>query len=148
MIWRYCWIRNVSFAASDMMPPPVPTIEISDVPGAALLATVRFTDVETDPDDTVDEPNVRLTPAGTPDAASVTAPAKLPSRVMDSPRPPTPPGASVRLDGVRLSEIVPEGIGWVTPPVRVSLVHAASSVADRRPAAMPACSRLAPIGTS
>ncbi len=117
------WMRSVSLVAGDVMPLPLPMIEISVVPGAALPAITRFTEVETALGDTVDDPKVRFTPAGTPDAESATAPAKLPVRVTVRPTPPVAPGASVTLDGVRLSEMVPPGSGATGPPEPPSLVQ-------------------------
>ena len=99
-------IRTVSFAGGDISVPLVPTIEISDVPGCVPAATVTVSD-DCMPTVTVAGPNDSVTPAGTPDAASITGAVTWPPRVTVIPAPLVPPGATVMLAGVRLTPMVP-----------------------------------------
>ena len=100
-------VRKVSVTAGDVRPLPVPTMVIGVDGTTVPAATATFTDVEKLPEDTVLDPNVSDTPAGTPEALSSTAPAKSPPREIDSPTLPVPPAATLRLPGSNVSAIVP-----------------------------------------
>lgn len=121
----YC-TRSVSLLGGDTTPVALPMIEISLVATGVLAATLTLIEVATAPAATVVDPKVRLTPAGTPDAVSATAPPNPPPRVMLTPTLPVPPGGTVTLAGVSVTAMVPWGSGGIGsgPAVPLPSLHA------------------------